>query len=112
MKNVILTENEISKLSKLEKQSLNKFKEKFDDPECPPLKDDELNDFHIVEANTLDNRNISLQQKFPEWFKARKETITIRLDKEVVARYKAMGRGYQTRINLDLRNALGLDNKK
>ncbi len=37
-----------------------------------------------------------------------KEQVTIRLDKAVVDKLKAGGRGWQTRINAELRKALGL----
>ncbi len=37
-----------------------------------------------------------------------KKQVTLRLDAEVVARYKAGGKGWQSRMNADLRKALGL----
>jgi uncharacterized protein (DUF4415 family) len=37
-----------------------------------------------------------------------KEVVTIRLDREVVARFRATGEGWQTRINETLRKAVGL----
>ena len=39
-----------------------------------------------------------------------KQPVTIRLDKEVVAFFKAGGPGWQTRINLALRGLAGLEN--
>ena len=38
----------------------------------------------------------------------RKQRVTIYLDRDVVARLKADGRGWQTRANATLRKALGL----
>jgi uncharacterized protein (DUF4415 family) len=37
-----------------------------------------------------------------------KKQVTLRLDADVVARYKAGGKGWQSRMNADLRKALGL----
>jgi uncharacterized protein (DUF4415 family) len=41
----------------------------------------------------------------------RKATITIRLDPDVVASYRALGTGWQTQINADLRKARKLGKK-
>jgi uncharacterized protein (DUF4415 family) len=37
-----------------------------------------------------------------------KKQVTLRLDADVLARYKAGGKGWQSRVNADLRKALGL----
>lgn len=37
-----------------------------------------------------------------------KQQLTVRLDQDVVAYYKAGGRGWQSRLNADLRHAAGL----
>jgi uncharacterized protein (DUF4415 family) len=37
-----------------------------------------------------------------------KKQVTLRLDADVVARYKSTGRGWQSRLNDDLRKAVGL----
>ena len=37
-----------------------------------------------------------------------KKQVTLRLDADVVERYRASGRGWQSRINEDLRKAVGL----
>lgn len=42
----------------------------------------------------------------------RKVPIYIRLDADVVEYYKEQGPGYQTRINQDLRLAVGMDKRK
>lgn len=43
---------------------------------------------------------------------APKERVSLRLDQDVVAAYKATGHGWQTRINETLANALGLRRSK
>jgi len=97
MKNVIFTDDDISKIDDNELKKWDEFKEKFDDPECPPIQNNEMNDFYVVKANS-----------FPDWYKPRKKTITIRLDIDVIEKYKSLGKGYQTKINDDLRKAIGL----
>ncbi|WP_398476877.1 BrnA antitoxin family protein [Tardiphaga sp.] len=42
----------------------------------------------------------------------KKSTVTIRLDPDVVASYKALGTGWQTKINDDLRKARKLGPKR
>src|SRR4029077_9778846 len=42
-----------------------------------------------------------------KYYRPLKKSLTIRLDADVLAWLKAQGRGYQTRINLLLRAALG-----
>lgn len=37
-----------------------------------------------------------------------KKQVTLRLDADLIARYKASGKGWQSRINEDLRKAAGL----
>jgi uncharacterized protein (DUF4415 family) len=37
-----------------------------------------------------------------------KKQVTLRLDADLIARYKASGKGWQSRINEDLRKASGL----
>jgi uncharacterized protein (DUF4415 family) len=37
-----------------------------------------------------------------------KKQVTLRLDADIVARYKSTGRGWQSRLNDDLRKAVGL----
>lgn len=78
-------------------KEIDDFPEDFSDEEAPSLTDEQLSKFE--KARSL----------HPEWYKPVKTTITIRLDKDVVEKYKSMGKGYQTRINADLRKALNLD---
>ena len=87
----------ISKLSKEEIEEIKNFNEDFSDPECPPLTDEQLANFRPA------------REVHPEWFKPRKKTITIRLDIDVIEKYKSMGKGYQTKMNAVLRKAAGLD---
>jgi len=42
----------------------------------------------------------------PEYFKPVKKPVTLRLDADVLAWFKKQGRGYQTRINQALREAM------
>ena len=84
-------------ISKEEIEEIKNFNEDFSDPECPPLTDEQL-------ARLRPAREVH-----PEWFKPIKKTITIRLDIDVIEKYKSMGKGYQTKMNADLRKAVGLD---
>jgi len=45
-------------------------------------------------------------------FKPIKRPVTLRLDADVLAWFKARGRGYQTRINLALRQAMAQQRKR
>jgi len=42
----------------------------------------------------------------PEYYRPRKEQISIKLDSDVLAAFRATGRGYQTKINKILRDAV------
>ncbi|MBQ6335085.1 MAG: BrnA antitoxin family protein [Erysipelotrichaceae bacterium] len=91
---------EEAKKRKIDDETLNRiknFKEDFSDPEIPPLSEEELSQF------------VSARQLHPEWFKPKKVAITIRVDIDVLDHYKSSGKGYQTRMNADLRKACGLD---
>lgn len=41
-----------------------------------------------------------------EWYRPRKKPVTLRLDADVIAWFKAAGKGYQTRINRELRRIM------
>ena len=41
-----------------------------------------------------------------EWYRPRKKPVTLRLDADVIAWFKGSGRGYQTRINRELRKIM------
>lgn len=46
------------------------------------------------------------KEKHPEWFRVRpvKEAISIRIDKDVLETYRALGKGYQSIMNNALRS--------
>ena len=95
-----MTLEEVRKLPPITEEEAEKyrnFKEDFTDPECPPLTKEELSRFRFS------------REVHPEWYRPKKVTITIRLDVDVVEKYKMMGKGYQTKMNADLRKAAGLD---
>jgi uncharacterized protein (DUF4415 family) len=82
------------------------------DPDNPPLTDEELQrmrparEVHpeMVEAYERGE----LRRRGPQ--KAlTKEQVTVRLDADVLAYFKAGGRGWQTRLNDTLRHAIGKD---
>ena len=58
--------------------------------DAPKLTEKELSDF--VPANS-------------EYYKPKKQQITLKLDADVIAAFKKLGKGYQTRINAALRKA-------
>jgi len=72
----------------------------------------------ITEIKAFKNTNFSdcpimteeelkkLRPRHPEYFKPRKEAVQIRIDADVLAWFKAYGKGYQSRINAVLRNAM------
>jgi len=41
-----------------------------------------------------------------EWYRPRKKPVTLRLDADVIAWFKTAGKGYQTRINRELRRIM------
>jgi len=72
----------------------------------------------IAEIKAFKNTNFSdcpvmteeelslLRPRHPEYFKPRKEAVQIRIDADVLAWFKAYGKGYQSRINAVLRNVM------
>ncbi len=89
-----MTLDEIKKLPPInenEIQQIQNFDEKFDDPECPPLSQDQI------------SRMQTLKEIHPEWYKPTKTEIHIRVDTDVLEWYKSQGKGYQTRMNAILR---------
>jgi uncharacterized protein (DUF4415 family) len=46
------------------------------------------------------------REQHEEWFRPRKRPVTLRLDADVIAWFKAAGKGYQTRINRELRRIM------
>ncbi|MDR3365325.1 MAG: BrnA antitoxin family protein [Clostridiales Family XIII bacterium] len=59
--------------------------------DCPELTDEQL-------------RN--LKPRYPEYFRPMKKAVQIRLDADVLAWFKAFGKGYQSRINAVLREVM------
>ncbi len=95
-----ITLEELKKMPPISEERLKEieeFKEDFSDPEIPPMTEEELKEMRLM------------REVHPDWYKVRKKTITIRLDIDVIERYKSFGKGYQSRINSDLRKILGLD---
>jgi len=72
----------------------------------------------IAEIKAFKNTNFSdcpimteeelkkLRPRHPEYFKPKKEAVQIRIDADVLAWFKAYGKGYQSRINAVLRNVM------
>lgn len=89
-----MTLDEIKKLPPInenEIQQIQNFDEKFDDPECPPLSQEQI------------SRMQTLKEIHPEWYKPTKTEIHIRVDTDVLEWYKSQGKCYQTRMNAILR---------
>ena len=59
--------------------------------DCPVLTEEELK---------------KMRPKHPEYFKPKKQAVQIRLDADVLAWFKAYGKGYQSRINAVLREVM------
>ncbi len=91
---VSMTLAEIKKLPKStpeEIASLKAFEDK-DISDCPSPKN--LEDFRLA------------REMHPEWYKVRKVDVHLKIDADVLAILKAEGKGYQTRINEILRQAV------
>jgi uncharacterized protein (DUF4415 family) len=56
-------------------------------------------------------RRFSLPERM-EWYKPLKKPVTMRLDADVIAWFKKLGRGYQTRINRELRKMMNDEMKE
>ena len=59
--------------------------------DCPVMTEEELKKLH---------------PRHPEYFKPRKQAVQIRLDADVLAWFKAFGKGYQSKINAALRDVM------
>jgi uncharacterized protein (DUF4415 family) len=87
-------------------------KEPWVDPDDAPELTDELLD-SVADRAILRHGDKIIARGRPAldaFFK--KATVTIRLDPDVVASYKSLGTGWQTRINEDLRKARKLGPKR
>ena len=56
-------------------------------------------------------QSISLPERM-EWYRPIKKPVTLRLDADVLAWFKKLGRGYQTRINRALRKMMSGEMKE
>ncbi|MBQ0163370.1 MAG: BrnA antitoxin family protein [Treponema sp.] len=73
-----------------EVENAKRFGVTYDD-EAPELTNLQLKDFAPA---------------YPEFFKPKKQQITLKLDADIIATFKRTGKGYQTRINAALRKYL------
>ena len=79
---------------------------------------DTVTDEDIAYARTVDlNKALTVDEmplikalqsnkKFQQMYMPRKKSITLRLDEDIIAFFKKDGRGYQTRLNAVLRQAM------
>lgn len=82
------------KISKERLDEIKNFHETFDDPECPPLTTEQLQQ---VKPCHLVNRNM---------WKPKKEVLNIRIDADILETIKHSGSGWQTRVNDYLRQGV------
>jgi uncharacterized protein (DUF4415 family) len=68
-----------------------------DPDDAPEITDEVLDRATIVKGGKV------IQRGRPPLGDLAKQTVTIRLDADVVEAYRALGRGWQTRLNADLR---------
>jgi uncharacterized protein (DUF4415 family) len=69
----------------------------IDPDDAPEITDEMLDRATIVKGGTV------IQRGRPPLGDRAKRTVTIRLDADVVDAYRALGRGWQTTLNADLR---------
>jgi uncharacterized protein (DUF4415 family) len=77
-----------------------------DPDDAPEITDDMLDRATIVKAGKV------IQRGRPPLGEGAKQPVTVRLDADVLASYRKMGRGWQTRMNGDLRRVLKLKKVK
>jgi uncharacterized protein (DUF4415 family) len=68
-----------------------------DPDDAPEITDEMLDRATIMKGGKV------IQRGRPPLGDLAKQTVTIRLDADVVEAYRALGRGWQTRLNADLR---------
>jgi uncharacterized protein (DUF4415 family) len=78
------------------------------DPDNPPLTEAQLAKFRPMAEVRPDLLRRLRGQRGPQKTKPVKVQVTLRLDPDVVARFRAKGEGWQSRINATLRKALKL----
>lgn len=78
--------------------------------EIPPISEQQLKEIAAIRDEDIDLSDIpEATEEFWKnarvvWPKAAKDPLSLRLDADIVAWFKAQGRGYQTRINAVLRS--------
>lgn len=77
--------------------SKGRRREWTDPDDAPDITDDMLDRATVVKGGKV------IQRGRPPLGDRVKRTVTIRLDVDVVATYRALGRGWQTTLNADLR---------
>ena len=78
------------------------------DPDNPPLTDEQLAQFRRMEDVRPDLVRRFRGQRGTQKSKPLKVRVTLRLDPDVVERFRRKGRGWQSRVNATLRKALKL----
>jgi uncharacterized protein (DUF4415 family) len=78
------------------------------DPDNPPLTEKQLARFRPMAEARPDLLRRLRGQRGPQKSKPVKVQVTLRLDPDVVARFREKGGGWQSRINATLRKALKL----
>lgn len=87
-------------------------KEDWDSVDFPEMTDEELANLRpareVLPKEFFDAIEERRRQRGRPPIEAPRKLISIRLDQDVIERYKASGKGWQTRINETLRKASGL----
>jgi len=86
-------------------------KEDWDAVDSPPLTDEELSSmkpFKEVFPEMAEKMEKAIAARGRPRLDTPKTPVTIRLDQDVVQRFKASGKGWQGRMNEALRKAVGL----
>jgi len=63
-------------------------------------------DYGDIPAGEPGAPSMRIRDVRPEWFRPVKQSTTVRIDADVLAWLRAKGRGYQTRLNAILREAM------
>ncbi|MDQ1186507.1 BrnA antitoxin family protein [Agrobacterium larrymoorei] len=81
------------------------------DPEAPEATDEQLaqaKSFRQVFPELAESIDREIARRGRPKAESHKTSVTIRLDPDIVAHYKASGKGWQSRMNNDLRKVAGL----
>lgn len=79
----------------------------IDELENNSISDNKISIKSTSELTEKDLNDIKLlQEVHPDWYKPTKARITIMLDRDILDVLKSEGKGYQTRINTILREAV------